>query len=201
MSWRVYLVESVSKYSHRLVTIFQSIVMCADVYAVCQSADDEYIRTHSAQVADKPTYEVLSVSRAASCSYYVYNVLLIQVSSTFVVQYDRCISTFSKSFWVVGILNGDCFDVALLNKLHLYCRSFQCLVPVTYCLTKMLGAVRHYITDIISVLINLLAAPQCVVQLQSYRQVKACHACQRNAIEYLFVVHHSFVTHFSNARS
>ena len=79
MACGIYLIQPMCQHTHRLKALFQRMAMSTDIYAVSQSADDEHLRTQLAQVFYKPLYQVLAVLGATSRTYYINNVLLVEV--------------------------------------------------------------------------------------------------------------------------
>ena len=72
------LVESVGQYTYGLVTIFQSLAMGTDIYAVGQSANDEHLRAESFQVSDETAYQVLSIGSTMSGANDIDDASLVQ---------------------------------------------------------------------------------------------------------------------------
>ena len=83
---RIYLVQTVSQHSDCLESLFKGITMGADINAVCQSADNQHLRTQYAEVCNEPSDKILSVGGAMTRSHDVYHMPLIEVGTTFVIE-------------------------------------------------------------------------------------------------------------------
>ena len=79
------LIQSVSQHTYRFKTLLKGIAMCTDVNAIGQSADNQHLWTHGAQVADEASYHILSVDGTMPCAHNVQHIALVEVGTTFII--------------------------------------------------------------------------------------------------------------------
>ena len=191
MTGRINLIQSVRQDTHRLITLLQRLPMSTDVYTVCQSADDEHLRTLLTQVADEPSHQVLTVTGMVARSHDVDHVWLVQVGTTLVEQHYRRIRTFAEPLGIVCVVHRKHTNSFLRDKLHLCGSPAQRLVPVFQRLTKSRCTVCQHVTYILSVLINGFPAAHRLIESLAYRLVQSRQACQRYGVVDFFLLHSS----------
>ena len=162
--------------------------MGADIYAVRQSTDNQHLRTQCAEVSNESSDDILSVGGAMACSHDVYHMPLVEVGTTFVVEKQWSIRTLAEALGIVGITDSQHADVVLCDKLHLSRCPMQCVFPMFHRFTQSRRSLWHNITNVVAVVIDGLAAAQCLVQLQCHLLVETCHAGQGYRVVY-FVGH------------
>ena len=189
MARRIDLVKAMGQHTHCLKTIRQGIAMSTDVYAVCQSADYQHAREQSFEVADEVLYQILTIGGTMARTDNINDSLLVEVGSTFIIEYDGGVVALTETLRIVGIIHTQCTDATFLHELHLDSSTSKGIVPVLHRLAQPRRDIRHNVTDVHTMVIDCLASTQFAVEQQACLKVKAHHACQRQGIVYLFFLH------------
>ena len=127
---RIDLVQSVGQHSYRGIAMSQRLPVGTDIDTVCQSADNEHLRTLLAQIGDETADEILSVSRHPTGADKADDPLLVQVCLTFIIEDDGCIGTLCEPLGVVIVIQCESPYAVLLHESHLtFCPPHR-LIPV-----------------------------------------------------------------------
>ena len=177
------------QYSHCFIALFQSITVCTYIDTICQSADDEHLWTQPSQIANKATHQILSIRCAMARANHIDDILLVQVRRSLIEQHNWCISTFTKTLWIVFIIQAQSTDASLLHKFHLSSSTAEGIIPIFHRLPQTWRSIRHHVAKVVTMLIDSLSTAQCAIKQQSCLLIETRHARQRNGIVYLFLLH------------
>ena len=189
MGGRVDLVQSVSQHTYCLKTLLQGVAMGTGVYAVSQSADNQHVRTLRVQVGDEATDEVLSVGGGMARAHHVENVTLVEVGTALIVEEQGRIGTFTEALGVGIVAQGQHADAVVGDELHLGSCPVQGIVPVAHGLAQAGCGLRDYVADIVAMVIDRLAAAQCLIEVQGHLLTEARDTGQCYGIIGLFACH------------
>ena len=82
------MIQTVRQDTHRLIAVLQSLSMGMDIHTVCQSADNQHLRTLLPQIRDETADQILTVWRALPRPYDTDDLRLVQVAITYIIQDD-----------------------------------------------------------------------------------------------------------------
>ena len=184
-------VEPMGQNGDGLELSLQGMAVGTDVNAIGQPADYEHMGTLFLQPLNETAHKVLSVGCAAACADDVDDARLVEIGCSFVIEHHRRIGTIGQTAGIEGIEQCQCLDVVTRYKLHLGCRTLQCLVPVFQCINQPWRAVTHHLAYVGPVLIDCLPAAQGAIEEQGSLAVEPGETGQGNGMEYFLIGHGS----------
>ena len=109
VSGRVEVVQAMCKYAHRLISLVEGLSMRQDIYSVCQTAHNEYLRTELPEVAHEAADEVLAIRSAVASAHDVDDSLLVEVGIALVEEHERRIVAFLQTLGIAVVIHTDGF--------------------------------------------------------------------------------------------
>ena len=182
-------IQSVCQYTNRLVAIFQCLLMRSDIDTIRQSADDQHLWAICSQLTDQPTDKVLSIRRTMTSTDNRYDLRLIQVGSSPIIQNDRCIRTLFEPLRISRAVQCQYLNLMTLNKLQFCLRPTQRFRPVAKCLFQSWGTIMNDVPNFVTVFVKLRSTAHRPIKVQCLCEIKVTDACQRHRIQYFLCIH------------
>ena len=145
------VVKPVCQYTDGVKAVLQSRPVCMDVYAVCQSAEDENIWAERLQFPDERTDDILSVGGAVASAYNTDDVTAVEVGVAEIIEQDRGIGTLPEPLRIVFVVHADGQDAMLPVVFQLLFSPVSETVDVFQRLNEVCGGIREDVPDVPSV--------------------------------------------------